>query len=836
MSQKVLRITGRIAAYLLCAISAIAFCLSVLGMIFFAESQSKKEVLERGYKNIAGNYSAEAMHYFFDGDMEGLAEDFEDVGFRFSIVKLGTKEEAEQIVFSNASENATFTFQHRFYSNYPNYNTGNLLSSINYYEAQKGHYTETTYIYSYVFDANKGIFYAETPRGFFEVKYIDVSHDDVIYDYKLQEIDGKRCYYNNYYELMLDTTKISEWEWVRMGNEECLYAGDYEIKNDSAGIEAELFSGEFSINDDEIYYTIVDNTQYMVYSYVELETTDQPGLFMEWKRLVDSLYAMEDDVEKIQITSLICFVAGFIWLIYSTKGTRETLTLTQKIPVFTYATAICCIEVGLGVLFLGCAKDAGQYSYLTFRTYVTILMEIATVMVLIALLFLTNMTARLKAKSFWRYSEFYYMLIPFAWIRKKWNTFYESLQRNSSLVGKASVIITIVFTIEFSVLLHVDYCENVMPFFLLYKLIEIPLTIVLLIQMNTLQSGAKRVASGNLTEPIDTKKMFWEFKKHGEYINKSGEGISFAVEERMKSERLKTELITNVSHDIKTPLTSIINYVDLIKKQNITDETLLEYIDVLDRQSARLKKLIEDLMEASKASTGNLTCNMEDCNLDVFLSQLMGEFEEKLNHVGLEVVMTKPEEVVYIQADGRHLWRIMENLMNNIYKYSLPQSRVYINVEKNGEMVTLIFKNISKSQLNISSDELMERFVRGDSSRNTEGNGLGLSIAQSLAELIGGTMKLDIDGDLFKVTLQFMAVEKKEEYSWSSNATKKEKSSKSASDKDKRETEDNWKNALNNESITTMEKNFEYDLDNAQTDNRDISEDKAMDAQIKELK
>lgn len=594
-------------------------------------------------------------------------------------------------------------------------------------------------------------------------------------------------------------SKIAEWEWVRVqANDTYLY--DYEIKNDSTSIEANLYNGEFFIHEDEISYSTTDNTQYMVYSYVENQDEIAFGLFSQWTRLIDDIYMWKNDIEVVQIVSLLFFILIFVALIYSTHGTSETLTFFQKIPVCTYTFAMVCIEIGFGALFLVIAQEVGEYSYLTFRMYMIILLEIAFVMVLIALFFITNITARIKAKRFWRYSEFYYLLVPFSWMRKKWKEFYGTLQRNSSLIGKAAIFIIIVFLVEFFVLLEFDYGQDILPWFFFYKLIEVPLTILLLIQMNTLQSGAKRIASGNLTEPINTSKMFWEFRKHGEYINQSGEGISLAVEERMKSERLKTELITNVSHDIKTPLTSIINYVDLIKKQDITDETLLEYIDVLDRQSARLKKLIEDLMEASKASTGNLTCNMEECNLDVFLGQLMGEFEEKLNQIGLEVIVTKPEEVLYILADGRHLWRIMDNLMNNIYKYSLPYSRVYINVEKTEDTVTLIFKNISQSQLNISSEELMERFVRGDSSRNTEGNGLGLSIAQSLAELIGGTMRLDIDGDLFKVTLQFTAVKKKQEDDWNSSV---------------RNAEDIWEFTIDDEKVE--------------------SKDTIMDAEIKEL-
>ena len=281
---------------------------------------------------------------------------------------------------------------------------------------------------------------------------------------------------------------------------------------------------------------------------------------------------------------------------------------------------------------------------------------------------------------------------------------------------------------------------------------------LIVFQMKRIQDGVERIAKGDVEHPIDTTQLVWEFKKHADNINTIGQGIDVAVQERMKSERFKTELITNVSHDIKTPLTSIINYVDLMKKEDITDPTMLEYMDVLDRQSARLKKLIEDLMEASKASTGNLAVNLEKCDISVILGQAVGEFEEKMEAKGLIPVVTYPENTLSVSVDGRHLWRVFDNLLNNICKYAQSGTRVYINVEQKDRTVEIIFKNISSTQLNISSEELMERFVRGDSSRNTEGSGLGLSIAKSLTELMNGEMILNVDGDLFKVTLKFVAV------------------------------------------------------------------------------
>ena len=278
-------------------------------------------------------------------------------------------------------------------------------------------------------------------------------------------------------------------------------------------------------------------------------------------------------------------------------------------------------------------------------------------------------------------------------------------------------------------------------------------------QMEVLQEHARKMAEGNLESQADISKMYWEFKKHGAYLNQIGEGMASAVNERIKSERFKTELITNVSHDIKTPLTSIINYVDLLKKEEITQPKAQEYIEVLERQSARLKKLIEDLMEASKASTGNIAVELELCDINILLTQTIGEFEEKLNSKELSLVIDQSLENIFIMADNRHIWRIFDNLMNNICKYGQPGTRVYINIEATEKEVTIIFRNTSGYQLNISSDELLERFVRGDSSRHTEGSGLGLSIAQNLAELMGGSLKLHVDGDLFKVILAFPRVE-----------------------------------------------------------------------------
>ena len=266
---------------------------------------------------------------------------------------------------------------------------------------------------------------------------------------------------------------------------------------------------------------------------------------------------------------------------------------------------------------------------------------------------------------------------------------------------------------------------------------------------------AEAIANGNVSSKIDTKYMPLDFGSFGRTLNNIGGGLESAVEEKLKSERLKTELITNVSHDIKTPLTSIVNYVDLMKKEKIDNEKVSEYIDVLDRHAARLKKLIEDLVEASKASTGNISVELEKCDIGVLLEQSLGEYGERLSSANITPIVTQPDTDTFVMADGRRLWRVFDNLLSNICKYAMHGTRAYITLEKSSEEVIITFKNISHAELNVSAAELTERFVRGDSSRNTDGSGLGLSIARSLTELQDGRLDIFVDGDLFKVVLTF---------------------------------------------------------------------------------
>jgi len=270
------------------------------------------------------------------------------------------------------------------------------------------------------------------------------------------------------------------------------------------------------------------------------------------------------------------------------------------------------------------------------------------------------------------------------------------------------------------------------------------------VSFQQLRQGSRAIAAGDLDHRVETRKMPPSLKNHGEELNNISAGLQSAVDERMKSERFKAELITNVSHDLKTPLTSIINYVDLLKTTEQTDPKAEEYIAVLDRKSQRLKKLTEDLVEASKASTGVLNISREKISLPQLLDQALGEWSEKLAARNLSPVTNLPEGEVWVYADGRHLWRVVDNLLSNCAKYALEGTRVYLDLTRGKGQVTLSVKNISREPLNVPPERLMERFVRGEESRTTEGSGLGLSIARSLTELQGGTFELAVDGDLFK--------------------------------------------------------------------------------------
>ena len=456
----------------------------------------------------------------------------------------------------------------------------------------------------------------------------------------------------------------------------------------------------------------------------------------------------------VLVVSLILEAFVFVFLLSAAGHHGETgeirPSFIDKIPFDLYTA----LTVFAGI-FLIAAMAEVSYSN-TAMLVVVLIAALGVIAALISLLWCMSLAVRIKLGTTIKSCIIYRVG---AWclrlIKKVFYTFKDGLKA-IPMFPRAVLVIAAILFVEFLWIAIAGTSPGKQLFgWFIERAVLVLATLYALLSMKQLLEAGQRIAKGELDCKVDTSKLRGPFKEHGEDLNSITDGMNRAVGERMKSERFRTELITNVSHDIKTPLTSIINYVDLLKKEQPENEKMREYLEVLDRQSAKLKKLIDDLLEASKASSGSLSVNLTECELGILLDQMAGEYSEKLSAAGLELILTKPEESVKIMADGRHMWRIFDNLLNNICKYAQRGTRVYLDLTADALKAAVTFRNISATRLNISGDELTERFVRGDSSRNTEGSGLGLSIAQSLAQLQKGALDITVDGDLFKVVLSF---------------------------------------------------------------------------------
>ncbi len=360
-----------------------------------------------------------------------------------------------------------------------------------------------------------------------------------------------------------------------------------------------------------------------------------------------------------------------------------------------------------------------------------------------------SLVRRIKAGTLWKNSILRWLC---GFVRK--------VVRHMSEVRRIVAALLAVLFLHFLVL---EFGGSVCLFPLLMFAVDILAAVCMILQVigrNKLGAGIEKIAAGEVDYKIPLDGLKGGQRDIAEKINTIGEGLDAAVEASMKNERLKTDLITNVSHDIKTPLTSIINYVELLKRENFTDPKIQGYLDVLEAKAQRLKILTEDVVEMSKVNSGNISLEYMNINLVEMIQQTSGEFEEKFSARGLKEVLTLPKEEAIIHVDGRRMWRVLENIYNNAAKYAMEETRIYADLTVDAKTVTFNLKNVSAQPLNIDADELTERFIRGDVSRSTEGSGLGLSIAKSLIEMQGGTFTLYLDGDLFKVTITFPRVTK----------------------------------------------------------------------------
>ena len=476
---------------------------------------------------------------------------------------------------------------------------------------------------------------------------------------------------------------------------------------------------------------------YQAYLKSPLAPRDSALYVMTWvERLINARYLLI--VLAVFLLAVCLFL--FIFLLCA-MGHKEGVDgiyqcWLNKIPLDLFLALLV-------LLFFAWATFLSDIWYIDFWYYILLAFGAAA----LALTLVLSVAGRAKAPGFFRNTVIYKLFL----------LIFRTLGRIPMVWGTMLIWVCWCFVDLYFSFSNSYYYDSLLPAF--WVISRAVLTIVILYlasSLRLLQKEGQAIADGQTDykgKPIP--RWLPALKKHEENLQSIQLGIQKAVDEQTRAERMKTELITNVSHDIKTPLTSIVNYVDLLEKEDIQPEKAKEYVDVLNRQAARLKKLTEDLVEASKASSGSLPVHLAPTDVNVLLSQLAGDYLEKLEDVQLEPIFRPAPSQPVIQADGQLLSRVLGNLFSNICKYAMPGTRVYFESAADENTVSLTFKNISKYELNIPAEELMARFVRGDRSRHTEGSGLGLSIAQSLTELQGGTFRLEIDGDLFKAVVTF---------------------------------------------------------------------------------
>lgn len=522
--------------------------------------------------------------------------------------------------------------------------------------------------------------------------------------------------------------------------------GDGDVSASSGSIVNEQTGEEtFELR---VAYTVYDSETVTITGYIRsnLEAKDEIYYNLFW---LDKLISARNWLIVIGASSLVLTIALLVFLLSSAghKEGEEKIHLTwfDRIPLDLLLFIWIClggITVAMGDVVYS------QTEAIAFASMV-VLCWVPLILVL-----LMSFASRVKAGTVFKNNVLYWLLTKIKkFLRWLWHGLCY-LVRSLPLYWKAGVFWAALSLLEMMFVL-VSGSGETLTFWFLEKLVLTAVLILIVINMRRLQEGAKRIAAGEVDYTIDLTHMIGDFKAHGEDLNCIRDGLQTAVDERVKSERMKAELITNVSHDIKTPLTSIVNYVDLLKKEELGSDTAREYVAVLERQAQRLKKLTEDVVEASKASTGSIPVNLERTDLNVLLSQAAGEFTDRFAEQKLELRFSASQEQTYVMADGRLLWRVFSNLMSNVGKYALEGTRVYLSIDVQRGRGVISLKNISRYPLNVSGEELMERFVRGDKSRTSEGSGLGLSIARSLTELQGGVFDITVDGDLFKVTISF---------------------------------------------------------------------------------
>lgn len=577
-------------------------------------------------------------------------------------------------------------------------------------------------------DTSQDLFYQYFDVYSGEFKFKDTS-DFGNFIFRIVDEDGKTYVksgsspdsytYKAYYAVIPPEVQNSGNEyWIHSLQDPEDYVGQREKNN----ADAKIYTMEFSVVSDNSLYD-----RFTVYSKVH-----------------HLLYSLKTGIYVIGVLAFVLLIVSFISLmcVAGRKPGKEEIVpwYFHKLPFDIVTAGYLFFVASILMLFATYSDELGFMAAGCCAVFLP--------------LFCMSIAVRIKTHTLIR-NTIIYKVLSFLWRGlKALGRGVVAVIKNMKILYKV-IIALVVLMFIWAVVILFDHLTLDAMLYAFTILFVIPFILFVTLQIDKVLKGAKELSEGSFDYVIDTNGMLPGIRKHAENLNSIAGVQKIAVEEKLKSERMKTELITNVSHDIKTPLTSIINYADLISKEETVSEKSKEYSEVLVRQSKRLKTLLEDLVEASKASTGNLEVDLQPCDAQIFVTQSAGEFEEKMKEYDLTLFTSVPDDQIRIMADGRRMQRIFDNLLNNICKYSLPGTRVYVDLTENATEAVFTFKNTSKEQLNMTEEELMERFTRGDSSRNTEGSGLGLSIAGNLAELQNGSLRLTTDGDLFKATLTF---------------------------------------------------------------------------------
>ena len=629
-----------------------------------------------------------------------------------------------------------------------------IFGSLTTVDALKDNYQTDAYSYYYS--------HTETVENNDEVKsinyYTDYYGSNVMW--LIIDNDTKMAYTNFSYSL--DTSTLENIKNKIMANSENWKYQDGNIETTIDKLSNENIEYIDSTLNQEGIETIGNVEQSSEASNETTENTSTKNNYTIYTALLDDMEYVDSiyrdrllyntlSIVNQNLVFLIPFLVGLIIalipiIVIGIGRTRkqEGINLNWFDKILIELAALISIFIGcIGAVFT--VSIGGASTIVTFTLAISIMAVGLLIMYLACILFFETLVKRLKTHTFVKTTFAY-------WLYVKIKDFMADLK-----MTKKFVLYFILFIIA-----------NLLAFAIMWSDGFPGVVLTIILYVITFSYLAKRIKSyikikdainelykGDTDMYLDENELCKEMQETGKQLNDIAGGLSNAIDEKLKSERLKTELITNVSHDIKTPLTSIINYVDLLKKEDVEGEKAKEYLDILDSKSQRLKKLTEDLVEASKASSGAIKLNMERLNVNELIKQVSGEFEDKFKSHNLQEIITFPESDLYINADSRYMYRVLENMYSNISKYAMEGTRVYTDIAEKDGNVTIQLKNVSKQKLNISADELMQRFVRGEASRNTEGSGLGLSIARSLTELQQGKFNIYLDGDLFKVTIEF---------------------------------------------------------------------------------